>query len=175
MKTILITGGTGFIGYNLCARLIREGNRVICVDNNYTGSLDNVAAIADNPNFQFILHDIVNPLEIDEHIDEIYNLACPASPPAYQGKHSITTTRTCVIGALNMLELTQRRSAELIKYAVSATGAAKGADILAMWSDFKKVPLDKLEMRRKNIIDMRHIIDADAAAAAGFECTGVGK
>jgi UDP-glucuronate decarboxylase len=119
MKTVLISGGTGFIGSNLCARLISEGNRVICVDNNYTGSLDNIAQIADNPNFKFILHDIINPLEIDEHIDQIYNLACPASPPAYQGAHSIITTKTCVIGSLNMLELAKKHNATILQSSTS--------------------------------------------------------
>jgi UDP-glucuronate decarboxylase len=82
MKTILITGGTGFLGSNLCIRLVGEGNRIICVDNNYTGNLDNVAEISDSQNFRFILHDVCEPLEIDEKVDQIYNLACPASPPA---------------------------------------------------------------------------------------------
>lgn len=119
MKTILITGGTGFLGSNLCIRLINEGNRVICVDNNYTGSLDNVTEIANNPNFKFILHDIIDPLEIDERIDEIYNLACPASPPAYQGKHSITTTKTCVFGSINVLELAKKHNARILQTSTS--------------------------------------------------------
>lgn len=85
MKTILITGGTGFLGSNLCIRLINEGNRVIYVDNNYTGRLSNIESIANNPNFRFIEHDICDLLEInDEKIDQIYNMACPASPPAYR-------------------------------------------------------------------------------------------
>lgn len=119
MKTILITGGTGFIGSNLCMRLLNEDNRIICVDNNYTGSLSNVAEIADNPRFKFILHDIINPLQTDEHIDEIYNLACPASPPAYQGKHSIMTIKTCVIGAINMLELAKLHNARILQASTS--------------------------------------------------------
>ena len=81
-KTILVTGGTGFLGSNLCERLIHDGQRVICVDNNYTGSVDNIEEFIGNPRFQFIEHDIIYPLEINEKIDEIYNLACPASPPA---------------------------------------------------------------------------------------------
>ncbi|MDR2906234.1 MAG: SDR family oxidoreductase [Helicobacteraceae bacterium] len=119
MKNIVITGGTGFLGSNLCIRLVNEGNRVICVDNNYTGSLENIAEIADNPNFKFILHDIIEPLEIDEPIDEIYNLACPASPSAYQGKHSIATTKTCVFGSINVLELAKKHNARILQTSTS--------------------------------------------------------
>lgn len=119
MKTILVTGGTGFLGSNLCARLIADGNRVICVDNNYTGRMQNVATIADNPNFTFILHDVCNPLHLDYNIDQIYNLACPASPPAYQGEHSIDTTKTCVLGAINMLDLAVEHNATIFQSSTS--------------------------------------------------------
>jgi len=120
MKTILITGGTGFIGSNLCKRLIKnENNKIICVDNNYTGSLNNVIELLDNPRFKFIEHDIIEPLEIDEKIDEIYNLACPASPCAYQGDKSVFTTKTCVYGAINMLELAKRNNAKILQASTS--------------------------------------------------------
>ncbi|MBD5405038.1 SDR family oxidoreductase [bacterium] len=119
MKTILVTGGTGFLGSNLCIRLINEGNKVICIDNNYTGRLDNVKSIIDNPNFTFIKHDICEPLEIDEHINQIYNMACPASPPAYQGKYSIKTTKTCVLGTINMLELAKKHNATILQTSTS--------------------------------------------------------
>ena len=120
MKTILVTGGTGFIGSNLIKWLIsNEKNRVICVDNNLTGSLKNLADIADNPRFKFIEHDIIEPLDIQEHIDEIYNLACPASPPAYQGENAIFTTKTCVLGALNMLELAKKNDAKILQSSTS--------------------------------------------------------
>ncbi len=119
-KTILITGGTGFIGSNLCKRLIKnENNRIICVDNNYTGTLDNVKELLDNPRFKFIEHDIIEPLKIDEKIDEIYNLACPASPPAYQGDKAIFTTKTCVYGAVNMLELARKNNAKILESSTS--------------------------------------------------------
>ena len=118
-KTILVTGGTGFLGSNLCERLIHDGQRVICVDNNYTGNLKNVASLQDNPNFRFILHDIINPLEIDEKIDQIYNLACPASPRHYQGKAAVFTTKTCVLGALNMLELAKKHGATIFHSSTS--------------------------------------------------------
>lgn len=119
-KTILITGGTGFIGSNLCKRLIKdENNQIICVDNNYTGTLDNVRELLDNPRFKFIEHDIIEPLEIDEKIDEIYNLACPASPPAYQGDKAVFTTKTCVYGAVNMLELARKNNAKILESSTS--------------------------------------------------------
>lgn len=85
MKTVLITGETGFPGANLCRRLLGEGNKIIHVDNNYTGRMENIESLLDNPSFTFIKHDICMPLKIDTKIDQIYNLACPASPPAYQG------------------------------------------------------------------------------------------
>ena len=119
MKKILVTGGTGFLGSNLCIRLINEGNRVICVDNNYTGRMSNVACIIDNSNFRFIEQDICESFDVDEKIDQIYNLACPASPPAYQGKHSIATTKTCVYGAINMLELAKKHNATILQASTS--------------------------------------------------------
>jgi len=102
-KTILVTGGTGFIGTNLIHRLIDLGEKVVCVDNNYTGSLSNIKDLESNPNFSFINHDITKPLTIENKIDQIYNLACPASPPAYQ-KDPIFTWKTSVFGVYNILE-----------------------------------------------------------------------
>ena len=128
MKTILITGGTGFIGSNLCKKLINdENNRVICVDNNYTGSLNNIKEILANSRFKFIEQDITEPLEINEKIDEIYNLACPASPPAYQGEMAIFTTKTCVLGALNMLELAKKNNAKIL---LSSTSEVYGEPLV---------------------------------------------
>ena len=114
MKTILITGGSGFLGSNLCIRLINEGNKIICVDNNYTGRMKNLSKIIDNPNFSFISHDVIHPLLIDSSINEIYHLACPASPPAYQGKAAVMTTKTCVYGAVNLLELAKVKKAKIL-------------------------------------------------------------
>lgn len=120
MKTILITGGTGFIGTNLCNRLIQdENNKIICLDNNYTGSLKNIENLIDNPKFKFINHDVINPIEIDEKIDEIYNLACPASPVSYQGKHAILTTKTCIYGAINTLDLAIKNNAKILQASTS--------------------------------------------------------
>jgi UDP-glucuronate decarboxylase len=119
MKNILVTGGTGFIGANLCHRLIAEGHRVICLDNNYTGSLSNVADLMDNPRFTFVEHDVIEPWDCAEPLDRIYNLACPASPPFYQGARSIFTTKTCVLGALNMLELAKRKGARILQTSTS--------------------------------------------------------
>ena len=119
MKTILVTGGTGFLGSNLCHRLIDDGNKVICLDNNYTGRMENISDLLSNENFKYINHDVCDPINIDEELDQIYNLACPASPPAYQGKHSIDTTKTCVFGAINVLELAKKHNARVLQFSTS--------------------------------------------------------
>ena len=102
-KTILVTGGTGFIGSNLCARLLKQGNTVFCLDNLYTSSDINISQLKNNPNFKFINHDITTPLPSLPKIDQIYNLACPASPPAYQ-KDPIFTWKSSVFGVYQVLE-----------------------------------------------------------------------
>ena len=119
MKTILVTGGSGFVGSNLCHRLIADGERVICLDNNYTGSLENVQDLMDNPRFTFVEHDVIEPYDCPEKLDRIYNLACPASPPFYQGNRSIFTTKTCVLGVLNMLELAKKNGARILQSSTS--------------------------------------------------------
>ena len=103
-KQILITGGAGFIGSYLCERLLNEGNSVVCVDNFFTGNRSNIAHLLDNPRFEVLRHDITMPLYVE--IDEIYNLACPASPIHYQFD-PVQTTKTSVHGAINMLGLAQ--------------------------------------------------------------------
>ena len=114
LKNILITGGTGFLGSNLCRRLLNQGNKVICLDNNYIGSMDNVKDLMQNENFKFVLHDVVRPITFEDKIDEIYHLACPASPPFYQGKYAIHTTKTSVIGSINMLDLAIEQNARIL-------------------------------------------------------------
>ncbi len=116
---ILVTGGTGFVGANLCHRLIADGHKVICLDNNYTGSLENVADLMKNENFSFIEHDVIEPWDCDTKLHRIYNLACPASPPFYQGNRSIFTTKTCVLGILNMLELAKKHGARILQTSTS--------------------------------------------------------
>ncbi len=118
-KNILITGGAGFIGSNLCRRLLQAGNKVIALDNFYTGRNKNIEELKNNPNFKVIKHDIVNPIHIDEKIDQIYNAACPASPPAYQGEHSIETSKTCFLGAMNVLELAREKNAHVLQFSTS--------------------------------------------------------
>lgn len=102
---ILITGGAGFIGSNLCARLLREGHSVICLDNLYTGRKVNMADCLEHPRFEFIRHDVQEPIRLE--VDQIYHLACPASPPAYQ-RNPIYTMKTSFLGTLNMLGLAKR-------------------------------------------------------------------
>lgn len=115
-KRILITGGAGFIGSHLCKRLISEGNYVICLDNFFTGRRENIEQLLSNPNFELIEHDIIDPLDIN--IDEIYNLACPASPPHYQFD-PIKTMKTSVLGIINMLELAQKNNAKILQASTS--------------------------------------------------------
>ena len=110
----LVTGGTGFVGSHLCKELLKNGNNVGCIDNNYTGSLQNISDIIDNPNFKFIEHDIICPIEIKfEKIDQIYHLACPASPKAYQ-RDPIFTIKTSTIGTINILELAKKYKSKVL-------------------------------------------------------------
>ena len=112
MKTILISGGCGFIGSNLCKKLIIN-NKIICVDNLNTGFIKNIKELLSNNNFKYINHNIINPLLIEENIDEIYHLACPASPPKYQ-KDPIYTLKTIFIGTMNLLELAKEKNAKIL-------------------------------------------------------------
>lgn len=116
MKQILITGGAGFIGSHLCARLLEEGNEVICLDNYFTGSKENVIPLLKNPHFELIRHDVSIPFQAE--VDEIYNLACPASPVYYQ-IDPIQTIKTSVLGAVNMLGLAKRVNAKILQASTS--------------------------------------------------------
>ena len=116
MKRILVTGGAGFVGSHLCERLIEAGHEVLCVDNYYTGSRRNVAHLLPNPNFELMRHDVTFPLFAE--VDEIYNLACPASPIHYQFD-PVQTTKTSVHGAINMLGLAKRRKAKIFQASTS--------------------------------------------------------
>lgn len=117
MKKILVTGGAGFIGSHLCERLLNEGNKVICLDNFFTGSVKNVKELLANPDFELVEHDIVDPY-IASGIDRIYNLACPASPVHYQ-YDPIKTFKTSVIGIMNMLELARNCNARILQASTS--------------------------------------------------------
>lgn len=116
-KKILITGGAGFIGSHLSARLLNEGNEIICLDNLFTGSMKNIAPLLSNPRFKFINHDIVEPIFF-EQLDQIYNLACPASPVHYQF-NPIKTMKTSVLGSINMLGLAKKTGATIFQASTS--------------------------------------------------------
>ena len=116
MKKILVTGGAGFIGSHLCERLLNEGNEVLCIDNYFTGSKSNVVHLLDNPFFELVRHDVTMPYFVE--VDEIYNLACPASPIHYQ-YNSIKTIKTSVMGAINMLGLAKRINATILQASTS--------------------------------------------------------
>ena len=116
MKKILITGGAGFVGSHLCERLLNEGNEVICLDNYFTGNKRNIIKLLDNPNFEMVRHDITEPYYAE--VDEIYNLACPASPIHYQF-NPIKTIKTSVMGAINTLGLAKRVGAKILQASTS--------------------------------------------------------
>jgi UDP-glucuronate decarboxylase len=115
-KRILITGGAGFIGSHLCTRLLNEGNEVVCLDNYFTGSKANIIHLLDNPYFELVRHEVTEPYFIE--VDEIYNLACPASPVHYQ-YNPIKTIKTSVMGAINMLGLAKRINARVLQASTS--------------------------------------------------------
>jgi UDP-glucuronate decarboxylase len=115
-KKILITGGAGFVGSHLCERLLNEGNEVYCLDNYFTGQKENIIHLLDNPYFELIRHDVTAPFFIE--VDEIYNLACPASPIHYQ-YNPIKTMKTSVMGAINMLGLAKRVKAKILQASTS--------------------------------------------------------
>lgn len=115
-KRVLVTGGAGFLGSHLCERLLNEGHDVLCVDNFYSGTKDNIVHLLDNPNFEVVRHDVTFPLYVE--VDEIYNLACPASPIHYQ-YDPVQTTKTSVHGAINMLGLAKRTKAKILQASTS--------------------------------------------------------
>ena len=115
-KKILVTGGAGFVGSHLCERLLNEGNDVVCLDNYFTGQKQNIVHLLQNPFFELVRHDVTNPFYVE--VDEIYNLACPASPVHYQ-YNAIKTIKTSVMGAINMLGLAKRIKAKILQASTS--------------------------------------------------------
>src|SRR5471030_2206037 len=115
-KRVLVTGGAGFLGSHLCERLIDQGHDVLCVDNYFTGRKENLAHLLDHPRFEAMRHDVTHPLYVE--VDEIYNLACPASPVHYQFD-PVQTTKTSVLGAINMLGLAKRVKAKILQASTS--------------------------------------------------------
>lgn len=115
-KRVLVTGGAGFLGSHLCERMLNDGNEVVCADNFYSGTKDNIAHLLGNPHFELIRHDVCFPLHVE--VDEIYNLACPASPVHYQ-RDPVQTTKTSVLGAMNMLGLAKRIGAKILQASTS--------------------------------------------------------
>ncbi len=116
LKRILVTGGAGFLGSHLCKALIKQGHHIIALDNLYTGRLTNIESLRNHTNFKFINHDIINPIDVT--VDWIFNFACPASPPHYQ-KDPLFTTKTSVLGTLNMLELARKNNARIMQASTS--------------------------------------------------------
>lgn len=144
-KRVLVTGGAGFIGSHLCHRLIERGHEVLCVDNFFTGSRENLAGILDSPRFEILRHDITFPLYIET--DEIYNLACPASPIHYQ-YDPVQTTKVCVSGTINALGLAKRTGAKLLHASTSE-----------VYGDPEVHPQDEEYVGRVNPIGIRACYD----------------
>lgn len=117
-KTIVITGGAGFLGSHLCRRLLTATTRIVCVDNLLSGRISNIAPLLQDPNFTFIEHDVITPLRLDGPVDEIYNMACAASPPRYQAD-PIHTFKTSALGAINLLDLAQEKGARILQASTS--------------------------------------------------------
>ena len=142
---ILVTGGTGFLGSHLTESLVNDGHQVFCLDNFYTSSQSNVSNLLNRPNFQLLRHDVIHPINIE--VDQIYNLACPASPVHYQ-KDAIQTTKTSVIGAINMLELAKKTGARILQASTSE-----------VYGDPEELPQGESYWGRVNPIGLRSCYD----------------
>jgi UDP-glucuronate decarboxylase len=151
IKRILITGGAGFLGSHLCERLLNDDNDIVCLDNFYTGNKDNITPFLVNPHFELIRHDIINPVYLE--VDEIYNLACPASPVHYQ-LNPIKTIKANVIGVINMLGIAKRAQAKILQ--------ASTSDV---YGDPEMHPQNELYWGRVNPIGIRSCYDEGKRAA----------
>jgi UDP-glucuronate decarboxylase len=150
-KRILVTGGAGFLGSHLCERLVKERNYVVCVDNFFTGTRDNVNHLTGDSHFELIRHDIVNPVYLE--VDEIYNLACPASPVHYQ-QNPIKTVKTNVIGVINMLGIAKRAKARILQASTSE-----------VYGDPQEHPQKETYWGRVNPVGIRSCYDEGKRAA----------
>jgi UDP-glucuronate decarboxylase len=151
MKRILVTGGAGFLGSHLCERLLAEGQDVVCLDNFFTGSKDNIRHLLGNPHFESIRHDVINPIYLE--VDQIYNLACPASPVHYQ-HNPIKTIKTSVMGAINTLGLAKRVKGRILQASTSE-----------VYGDPKKHPQSEAYWGHVNPIGIRSCYDEGKRAA----------
>ena len=140
---IVITGGTGFIGSNLCAKLLEMDHNVICLDNNFTGNLFNIESFRKHPNFSYIYHDILNSINIEGEIDEIYHLACPASPPKYQAD-PIYTSKVCYLGTLNVLEFAHKKNAKIL---LSSTSEIYGEPMISPQNEIYRGNVNTIGIR----------------------------
>ena len=151
IKRILITGGAGFLGSHLCERLLNEDNDIVCLDNFYTGNKDNITPFLANPHFELIRHDIINPVYLE--VDEIYNLACPASPVHYQ-LNPIKTIKANVIGVINVLGIAKRAKAKILQASTSE-----------VYGDPEMHPQNESYWGRVNPIGIRSCYDEGKRAA----------
>lgn len=151
IKRILLTGGAGFLGSHLCERLLSEDNDIVCLDNFYTGNKDNIAHFLSNPHFELIRHDIINPVYLE--VDEIYNLACPASPVHYQ-LNPIKTIKANIIGVINVLGIAKRAKAKILQASTSE-----------VYGDPEMHPQNESYWGRVNPIGIRSCYDEGKRAA----------
>ena len=151
IKRILLTGGAGFLGSHLCERLLNEDNDIVCLDNFYTGNKDNIAHFLSNPHFELIRHDIINPVYLE--VDEIYNLACPASPVHYQ-LNPIKTIKANIIGVINVLGIAKRAKAKILQASTSE-----------VYGDPEMHPQNESYWGRVNPIGIRSCYDEGKRAA----------